>query len=161
MPKKRKSSTLILALGLLVLLVGSLSGDEGAVATKTTLAPPVQGIPEALQAFDEMDTLLDMVIEWYDEAVDESVTRDDAAQLKGYVALLHKYKERVLKSMPDYLGLPFSWWHDAFNVINDWLDMVDAQSDRAAPNPVAIGRYLNFMRNTKEAMESEVRKQGS
>lgn len=160
MPRKRRTSILMLAVALLILLVLGLSGDEGAVPMETLLGEPVPGIDAAREAFKEMDNLLDMVIEWYEEEVIFDVaTSQDAAQLKGYVALLHKYKKKVIMSMPDYLGIPFWEWHDDFNAINGMLDDVDdaaAGADGIQRNQEFIGNWLERVRDRKENMENSL-----
>jgi len=154
MPRERRTPTLIWAVAILILLVLPLSGDEGAVGTKTTLAPPVPGIDEARRAFKEMDDLLDTVIRWYDEEVINGVaTSQDAAWLKGYVALLHEYKKRVLKSMPDYLGASFYAWHLTFNRINDMLDEAAALADEIQQNEEKIAGNLDHVKELKKTLE--------
>ena len=68
-----------------------------------------------------MDTLLDTVIQWLLD-IDEVSTKGEATQLKGYIVLLKKYKERVINSMPDYLGVSFYAWRNTFNILNHMLD---------------------------------------
>jgi hypothetical protein len=122
MLKNGRVSILITAVVLLTLLAFSLSADEGAVDTKGKLEePPVPSVETAKRAFKEMDTLLDIVIQWLLD-IDEVSTKEEATQLKGYIVLLKKYKERVIKSMPNYLGVSFWAWHNTFNLLNRMLD---------------------------------------
>jgi hypothetical protein len=131
MPGKRKMSTLVVALVFMILLVLSLSGDEGAIDTKGKLEkPPVGSVTSARKAFEEMDKFLDKVITWFDEAIkDGEFTKEEAAQFKGYLAMLESYKKDVLRAMPEYFGVPFDTWHFYFNYLNETLDRALAEAD--------------------------------
>ena len=131
MPNKRKISILVVALVLLILLVLSLSGDEGAVDVKGKLEkPPVRSVEAAKRAFKEMDTFFDKVITWFEEAIeDDDFTKEEATQFKGFIAMLHSYKKDVLRAMPEYFGVPFGTWHFYFNYLNETLDRALAEAD--------------------------------
>lgn len=161
MPTRRKTSTLILAVALLILLVFSLSGDEGAVETKTTLEQLVPGVDAARKALKEMNTQLDKVIAWYKSDVIEGVaTSIDAIQLKRYVALLHEKKMLTIMIMPDYLGIPFYRWYYTFQAIDEYLNRAASHADDIRYRKDDVKYLLERVQTLKKDMESWLPQQG-
>lgn len=158
MLKDGRASTLITAVVLLTLLAFSLSADEGAVNRKGKLEePPLPCVEAAKDAFKEMDTLLDTVIQWLLD-IDEVSTKEEATMLKGYIVLLKKYKERVAKSMPCYLDNTFWAWHSYFNNLNAYLDSATDWyiDDLVGANAAELKRaklWLEWVKSVKKRME--------